>query len=551
MVPEEDHPDAEIDIAPIAISIVDSMCAPAVLENGPRDQRKLRGFIADLLHGKIKEELPGWVAAICDECRDEITGIIVAEHHADTMRQVLENARQIRIEKLRAKQERYRTAGEHLNEALNQVRRDAALTECAPSDEDRLIPATSGGPIEGLSIDFTVNLLPEPVAVRYRRELEELLTVAPNARSHISWDDFPISLSLGFIFSSLSRPALKLAYSFLPLPSESTISRRFNPLIAEHEKLLKDIANLESRVDLFIKLSGVKKNAAVSVAVDAMAMSPDRSCLAAKSSDYLFVFYAQPLDRRDKCFPLHIHQGKSGQAKDEVQKLLDRVCAALSARGLNVRYVCSDGDAGYNKRHHEFFKKWYLALLRGGLLAALNAIHTETKMPVSDFLHMWKNFCNKVKNHPVTICPELPDDFITCEDLEVLLGLGGTLSDKSSIGRMRDSYPLQLFSFDNCARCAEEGDHLSLLYLLPWALQEEVIRNPDLTRQERLEKAVLSFHFLVHYFDLSFLPRSDGINQRFRKKDTVAVTFAEDSVWPRILNNALLLIHFIIVAPAD
>jgi hypothetical protein len=215
-----------------------------------------------------------------------------------------------------------------------------------------------------------------------------------------------------------------------------------------------------------------------------------------------------------------------------------------------VRYVCSDGDPGYNKRHHEFFKKWYLALLHGGLSAALSAIDAEAMMPVSDFLHMWKDFCNKVKNHPLTICPEMPDELITCEDLESLLGLGGTLSDKTSIGRMRDSHPLQLFSLVNCARCAEQGEHLALLYLLPWALQEEVIRNPLLTREERLEKAVLNFHLLLHYFDLSFLPRSEGINQRFRKKDTVAVTFAEDSVWPRILNNGLILIHFIIIAPA-
>jgi hypothetical protein len=78
-----------------------------------------------------------------------------------------------------------------------------------------------------------------------------------------------------------------------------------------------------------MKLSGVKDSAAVSVAVDAMAMSPDRSCLAAKSSDYLFVFYAQPLERPNKCLALHIYRGRSGQAKDEVQKVLDQVCAAF------------------------------------------------------------------------------------------------------------------------------------------------------------------------------------------------------------------------------
>jgi hypothetical protein len=47
-----------------------------------------------------------------------------------------------------------------------------------------------------------------------------------------------------------------------------------------------------------MELSGVQEDDVVSVAIDTMAMNLDRSCLAAKSSDYMFVYYAQPLDRR-------------------------------------------------------------------------------------------------------------------------------------------------------------------------------------------------------------------------------------------------------------
>jgi hypothetical protein len=139
-------------------------------------------------------------------------------------------------------------------------------------------------------------------------------------------------------------------------------------------------------------------------------------------------------------------------------------------------------------------------------------------IPVSDFLHLLKNFCNKVKNHPVTICPELPDDIITCENHESLLNFGNGLSDKSTIGRMRDSYALQLFSLANCSVCMEKGNDLALMDLLPWALQEGVIRSPDLSRYERLEKALLAFYLLLHDFDLSFLPRSDGVTQRFDRR---------------------------------
>jgi hypothetical protein len=56
-----------------------------------------------------------------------------------------------------------------------------------------------------------------------------------------------------------------------------------------------------------------------------------------------------------------------------------------------------DGDSGYNKRHHEFFKNWFFAHLTGGLSAALDVIAGEDMIPVTDFLHLLKDFCNKVK----------------------------------------------------------------------------------------------------------------------------------------------------------
>jgi hypothetical protein len=494
--------------------------------------------------------LPDVVHEICEHCGRDIEQIIAEEQQAEAVRERMAHVREARAMKFQAQRERYHSAAAHLDE----MRRAAAETACAPPDEDEVPPPTAADPTdansEALNVDFE---LPYDmnIAKVYHRELRTLLLLDEDARERVRWSQYPVSLSFGFLLCSLSRPALRLARSFLPLPSESTLYRYFGHDINEQEANIEMSSKIPTRIDLFMKLSGVQPGDVVSVAVDAMAMSPDRSCLAAHSSDYLLVFYAQPLARPNKCLALHVHKGASGQAGKEVQTLLDFICDMLSQRGIQVRYVCSDGDAGYNKRHHEFFKTWYLPLLQKGICGALDVLDAATKMPVSDFLHLWKNFCNKVKNHPVTLCPELPEDVVTVQDLQSLLQLGTTLSDKTSIGKMRDSYPLQLFSFANCAECAEQGDDLALLYLLPWALQEEVIRNPALTRPERLDKALLSFNLLLHYFDLSFLPRSEGITQRFQRKQTVAVTFAEDSVWPRILNNALILIHFIVVAPPD
>jgi hypothetical protein len=77
---------------------------------------------------------------------------------------------------------------------------------------------------------------------------------------------------------------------------------------------------------------------------------------------------------------------------------------------------------------------------------ALGVIAEEDMISVTDFLHLLKNFCNKVKNHPVTIYLELPEDILTCQDLESFSDLGNGLSDKSSTGRMHNSHALKLFS---------------------------------------------------------------------------------------------------------
>jgi hypothetical protein len=73
----------------------------------------------------------------------------------------------------------------------------------------------------------------------------------------------------------------------------------------------------------------------------------------------------------------------------------------------------------------------------------------------------------------------------------------------------------------------KEGRVNELMYLLPWALQEEDLRNPGLSRNEPLEKATLSRELLMHYFNLSRLPHDRKVSQQFYSKMTWAVTFAE------------------------
>jgi hypothetical protein len=89
--------------------------------------------------------------------------------------------------------------------------------------------------------------------------------------------------------------------------------------------------------------------------------------------------------------------------------------------------------------------KWYPIYLEHGLQAVAHASDAEM-IPASDYLHLWKCYYNKIKNHPGTLRPDSSERAIDCDILNAILALGSAVLDKSPISRMRDSYALQLFA---------------------------------------------------------------------------------------------------------
>jgi hypothetical protein len=103
-----------------------------------------------------------------------------------------------------------------------------------------------------------------------------------------------------------------------------------------------------------------------------------------------------------------------------------------------------------------------------------------------------------------------------------------------------------LFSLENCLKCLKEGSVNGLMDCLPWALQQEVLRNPGLSQNEHLEKGTLNFELLMHYFHSFRFPHDREVSQRFSSQTTRALTFAENPGWLCVLNSALIPLDFII-----
>jgi hypothetical protein len=133
-----------------------------------------------------------------------------------------------------------------------------------------------------------------------------------------------------------------------------------------------DIDKVDDQITTLVEMNSLPDGAFISVAVDAMAMSPDRSHLPGKTADDSFVIYGQPLDRQFRCLPLHVITGDFGQATEKVRAAMEAVCNGVSRPGFVVKRLCTDGYPGYHAAHRKFFGEWYPRFLDGGLPAALD-----------------------------------------------------------------------------------------------------------------------------------------------------------------------------------
>jgi hypothetical protein len=510
--------------------------APDTSETIPN---QLVQFIADQLSARLLPQAEELALEIASNCQGKIRELFEGP--------VLPSAQKLHLREARIMREHKRRERVARGAELTRVRLEAAERAAEAESRDPA-PLTALLDEEVAAEEFHCSDPAARTYEEYSHELLELLQIPWGRRNRRRFTNYPLSVKLAFLLACHSRPGLDIVRQFIPLPSYETVQKYYEIELRTTERGLSDLALLGEQIRLSTHTTSLPRGSFVSIAVDAMAMNPDRSYLPANHCDNEFVIYVQPLDRRYSCWPLHVMPHPNGRATSDVFDAVKQAREALSVEGLIVKFECSDGDAGHNQSHRDFFREWYPHFIEKGLEGALDYAGGRDNIPVGDFLHLVKTFLNKVKNHMVVMSPDCLQTAVDVKDLESLLHLGRALSDRSSVGRMRDSYALQLFSIPNCLRCLSAGQMNEFMFLLPWALQEEVIRAPELSRKERLMKAVLSLKLLLHYFDLSSLPRAKGVTQRFSKAETEAVTFAEDSVWPRILNSALALVLFVLQA---
>ena len=106
------------------------------------------------------------------------------------------------------------------------------------------------------------------------------------------------------------------------------------------------------------------------------------------------------------------------------------------------------------------------------------------------------------------------ENCFTAEGMNEILNLGLALTDRTSPGKMRDIYPLQIFTLENVVILAEAKQWSMAFYLLPYALWVSAVRNPGLSLQMRKDFLQMAFEiFMMHKCNVQYLSTNVSQNR--------------------------------------
>ena len=336
-------------------------------------------------------------------------------------------------------------------------------------------------------------------------------------------------LMLCYVLRCLGAKCYDYLRHFVPLPCKQTLYDNFQQGLSEWGVALLGLRGVPEICQLFRRRHKLGDNVVNAVlGVDALAMEPVRAEEdgALVGDNHAFVFLVLSLKCEYKPFPVHILTQKSGNAGETVKTRLEELITVLADCGIKVTCIATDGDSGYQELHSEMFGKWWPTFCRAGIEEALNRVKDCEKPVIADFLHLLKNARCRILNNRVSLSPDGADSF-SAEELNNVLALGRSLTDRSSNGKMRDSYALELFTLDNFLRLVENGQLHAAFYILPYCLWCEVIRNPYICPQMRRDLIacildIFAYHLhVILYLDETVVSQQKkaGILQYFCSKN--------------------------------
>jgi hypothetical protein len=230
---------------------------------------------------------------------------------------------------------------------------------------------------------------------------------------------------------------------------------------------------------------------------------------------YFFVLYLQLINPNIKCCPLFVIETPSGIGDERIQSQVDEIIALIQSL-IPRRFIASDGDSSYYQRHKTFMAFWEPIYQGFGLDRTLAGLKQyPLVMPLSDLLHLGKNFRTRFLKYELTVIYGGASSSIRQERVRAILDLATPLSDLSQIEKMREACPLVITRIENILELIDQNAFTEAVALLRLSLYFHAMRLETITRETRIDLLRTAFFLVWKLYEL----RIRGIDKNPEKNE--------------------------------
>lgn len=264
--------------------------------------------------------------------------------------------------------------------------------------------------------------------------------------------------------------------------------------------------------------------------------------------EYFFSIMIHPYIWKFPIIPIHLGKSLNGHFSAHEAKSINQLLKIINDhKNYNVKYFVADGDTPIDDFHisaFEIYQENIPKVINGEMTLQEFISYVKEKckiLPVYDLLHDEKSGRNRIINNVIKFSDK--SDKIEVNDLKSSLGIHDrTLNDKSSIGRMNDKYPIELFQIKNAIKEFKNKSNASGLYILIYSILLEIFKNNYMDLNFRIALSELSFYVIIKLFQ-NIPCLSDEIELQKNYKSPEKFVYFKDKIGIiQMINTTICLI---------
>lgn len=245
------------------------------------------------------------------------------------------------------------------------------------------------------------------------------------------------------------------------------------------------------------------------------------------NDNYSFLYLILPFDTNIRPFPLHLETKETGNANSNTFDKIKFIIEKSKNTKFKIILVSVDGDRYYDPLFSIAFnflkEKFFKNVNSINLQSVFEFFETFSDVYMnSDPLHIFKNFRSKLLTDLTVVNPQTKNSPINSEAIEDILHLGSALTDRgsyssfSSLAKLHDCYPINIFTIGNSIKIFYESNPETFFFFIVLSFWNELLLNTNLslyTRQYFLETIILIFIKFYSFFENNKIPETIALKK--------------------------------------